>query len=255
MGDDISVLDGNLLNERERAILGGFIEESGYVSDATEFIQCEVPIGLQRLYEAVGRVEDETRGMQPNRSLDEATAQREHSDAPRGLISSRDLSPQEGGVGNIDTVIVKEGEVGLVELKREVQGLNDTHQGFGQLLLYRDMFKQDYPLIMEDSSLSLFLVSGEWDVAPELVEPTYRMQNIGAFEISGAQWVVERNKVDFPQSEVMEVNPDTLKNYDVPLAMAMGGSIEDLAKARRIMDNIDPYAELSPDDFKKFDDS
>jgi hypothetical protein len=47
----------------------------------------------------------------------------------------------------------------------------------------------------------------------------------------------------------MEVNPDTLKNYDVPLAMAMGGSIGDLAKARRIMDNIDPYAELSPDDF------
>ena len=59
----------------------------------------------------------------------------------------------------------------------------------------------------------------------------------------------ERNKADFPQSEVMEVNPDTLKNYNVPLAMAMGGSIGDLAKARRIMDNIDPYAELSPDDF------
>lgn len=253
MGSDIPVLDGDLLNEREQAVLGGFIKESGYVDDATKFIQCEVPVGLQRLYKAISRVEGEERNPQTDRSHDEATAQREYSDIPRGLMSSRDMSPQEGSAGNIDAVVVKEDKVQLVELKGEVQGLNDTHQGFGQLLLYREMFKEDYPSMMDEASLSLSLVTGEWNVAPELVGPTYRMKSIGVFEASGSRWVVETGKGELPQSEVMDVNPDMLKNYDVPLAMAMGGTIEDLAKARKVMDNIEPYADLDPGDFEQFD--
>lgn len=255
MDGEVPVLDGSLLSEKEQAVLGGFIEESGYVDDTTVLIQCEVPVGLQRLYKSISRVEGEERSLQTDRSLSEATAQREYSDIPRGLISSRDLSPQEGSSGSIDAMIVKEDEVRLVEIKKEVQGLNDTHQGFGQLLLYREMFKEDYPSMIEDASLSLLLVTGEWDVAPELVESTYRTKGIDVFETSGAHWVVETADEELPQSDVMDINPDTLKNYDVPLAIAMGGTAKDLARARRMMDNIDPYADLSPEAFQKFDET
>lgn len=255
MDREVPVLDGDLLSEQEQAVLGGLIEESEHVDNTTEFIQCEVPIGLQRLYKAISRVEGEEQNLQTDRSLSEATAQREYSDIPRGLMSSRDLSPQEGSSGSIDAVIVKEDEVTLVELKREVQGLNDTHQGFGQLLLYREMFKEDYPSMIEDAGLSLFLVTGEWNVAPELISPTYRTKGIGVFEASGAHWVIETGKEELPQSDVMDINPDTLKNYDVPLATAMGGTIGDLARARKMMDNIDPYADLSPEAFQKFDET
>lgn len=253
MTSDVPVLDGDLLNEQEQAILGGFIEESGYTDDGTDFIQCEVPVGLQRLYKAISRVEGEERSIQTDRPFEEATGQREYPDIPRGLISSRDLSPQEGSCGNIDAVVVQKDEVGLVELKREVQGLNDTHQGFGQLLLYRELFNEDYPSMVEDTSLSLYLVVGDWNVAPELVEPTYRTKGIGVFEVSGARWIVQDGEAELPQSDVMDLNPATLKNYDVPLAIAMGGTPADLAKARRVMDNIDPYADLNSEDFEKFD--
>jgi len=255
MDMEVPVLDGGLLSEKEQAVLGGFIEESGYMDDSTGFIQCEVPVGLQRLYKAISRVEGEERSLQTDRSLSEVTVQREYSDIPKGLVSSRDLSPQEGSSGSIDAVIVKENEVRLVELKREIQGLNDTHQGFGQLLLYREMFKEDYPSMIEDASLSLCLVTGEWNVAPELVNSTYRTKGIGVFEVSGAHWIIETTKEELPQSDVMDMNPDTLKNYDVPLAIAMGGTTEDLARARRVMDNIDPYADLSPEAFQKFDET
>lgn len=254
------ILNGDQLSEEEQAVLGGFMKESSFVDLSTQLIQCEVPLGLQRLSEAIERVEGEEHSIETDYSLDQILSQHERTGTLEGFVSNRELSPQEQGGASADAIVVNEDEIGIVELKTEgIDGLNDTHQGFGQLVLYQEMLGEDYPSLLQEMSLSLFLVVGEWDnrMAPELVAPTYRKRGINVFDVSSREWVIEAGQAASTAEAVLDRNPDTLRNYDVPLAIVMTGNARtsDLARAREIMDNIDPYKELDPDDFEKFDDT
>lgn len=171
-------------NQNEQRALGGFFVESEYNENEFELIQVEVPVGCQRTAHAF---DDD---IQTDMTLDEILSARNHSDTPAGFPDEKELSDRFGFrmssyTAKIDAVIVMSNEIYITEVKtrnQRITGLHEVYEGFGQVLMNRDRFIEDYPSVAKERDLIGLLLAEDSSVDIDLILDSFRERNMRFFD-------------------------------------------------------------------------
>lgn len=171
-------------NQNEQRALGGFFVESEYNETEFELIQVEVPVGCQRTAQAF---DDE---IQTDMSLDEILAVRDHSDTPAGFPDEKELSSRFGFrmssyTAKIDAIIVMSDRIYITEVKtrnQRITGLHEVYEGFGQVLMNRDRFIEDYPSVAGERDPIGLLLAEDSSVDINLVQKSFTDRNLRFFD-------------------------------------------------------------------------
>lgn len=181
---DFPVLSWDTPKENEQRVIGGFFAESPLPYDDIEFAQVEVPVGAQRVARALGK------DVETDMSMDEVLESTEYTDAPQGFPNEKDLSDRYGfaypnHMTKVDAVIVTKDTVYVTEVKtsgERITGLSDVNKGFGQVLMNRDRFLEDYPSVAEARELRGLLVAEDSDIDTELIEESFSPRDVSFFD-------------------------------------------------------------------------
>lgn len=186
MSDELNppVVGRQTPNQNEQRALGGFFVESEYDENEFELIQVEVPVGCQRTAQAF---DDE---IQTDMPLDEILAARNHSDTPAGFPDEKELSSRFGFrmssyTAKIDAIIVMLDKIYITEVKtrnQRITGLHEVYEGFGQVLINRDRFKEDYPSVAKERDLIGLLLAEDSSVDIDLVQDSFMERNLRYFD-------------------------------------------------------------------------
>ena len=181
---DIPVVGHQALNQNEQRALGGFFVESDYDKDEVELIQVEVPVGCQRVAQAFNK------NIQTNLAVSEVLSTRSYSEKPNGFYDEKELSNQFGTrmsiyTTKIDAVIITTDRIYITEIKtrnQRISGLHDVNSGFGQVIMNRDRFEEDYPSIAEERELTSLLLAEDSDLDITLIQNSLTERNIRFFD-------------------------------------------------------------------------
>jgi len=181
---DVPVVGRETPTENEQRALGGFFAETEYQSDDFELIQVEVPIGCQRVASAFDK--DTTTDI----SLSDVLASRSYSGVPRGFPDEKELSNRYGFsmtsyTAKADAVIITQNRTFVIEVKtrnQRIEGLHDVNEGFGQVLMNRDRFQEDYPSVANAQPLTALLLAEGSDVEVELVRDSFTARDVALFD-------------------------------------------------------------------------
>lgn len=130
--DNVTVLSRNEPNENEQRALGGFLAEANVDPSTYEFIQTEVPLGLQRVANAFGIEIDS------DRSKKELLGKRNRGQ-PVGFPTAKDISRDHGFgrqayTSSADIIMIRNTTIDIFEVKtrnEQIEGINDIHEAFG----------------------------------------------------------------------------------------------------------------------------
>ncbi|GGK84656.1 hypothetical protein [Haloarcula sebkhae] len=81
--------------------------------------------------------------------------------------------------------MVREDTIDIFEVKtrnERIQGVNDIHEAFGQLIMYLDRFGEDYPTLTEEYTLRGAVLAEDSELDIGLLEPSFTRRNIGYFD-------------------------------------------------------------------------
>lgn len=181
---DRLVVGSQQLNPNEQRALSGFFAESDYDECELELVQVEVPVGCQRVAQAFDD------NLQTDTTVDEVLSPRDYSDTPKGFPDEKDLSTRFGFrmssyTTKIDAIIITTGRIYITEIKtrnQRITGLHDVNEGFGQALMNRDRFQEDYPSTAEGRELTGLLLAEDTDVDTTLIRDSFRERNIRFFD-------------------------------------------------------------------------
>lgn len=181
--DDVTMLSGDQLNQNEQRAIGGFFVEASVDTSTYEFVQAEVPLGLQRVANAFDiRIDsDHSR----KKLLDES-----NSGQSMGFPTAEDISRSHGFgrqayTSSADVIMVRNNTIDLFEVKtmnERIEGINDIHEPFGQLITYLDRFGEDFPTLAEEYTLRGAVLAEDSDIKIELLEPSFVKRNLGYFD-------------------------------------------------------------------------
>lgn len=182
--DDVCSLNTAEWNENERRLFGGFITETELDPADVVVIQGEVPVGIQRVATALEEVINTDLG------LDEVLEPRTHGDCIRGFRTAKELASNWGFSKNwytadIDCLLVTNGEVYVMEMKtraQRIEGMHDVYEGYGQVMMNRDRFVEDYPSVAEEATIKSLLVTEDSDIDITLIENSLRERKVGFFD-------------------------------------------------------------------------
>lgn len=181
--DDVTILAQDKLNKNEQRTLGGFLTEADVDPSTYQFIQTEVPLGLQRVAEAFG-IEVDT-----DRSQCEILRE-SHGGQPEGFPTAKDISRNYGFgrqayTSSADIIMVRDSTIDIIEIKtrnERIEGVNDINEAFGQLMMYLDRFGEDFPTLVEEYTLRGAVLAENSDLDIELLEPSFVKRNLGYFD-------------------------------------------------------------------------
>jgi hypothetical protein len=181
--EDVSLLARDEPNDNEQRALGGFFAEADVDPSTYEFIQSEVPLGLQRVANAFGIEIDS------DRSREDILDGRSRGQ-PAGFPTAREISRTHGFgrqayTSSADMVMVRDTTIDIFEVKtrnKRIEGVNDIHEAFGQLLMYLDRFSEDFPSLTEEYTLRGAVLAEDSELDIELLEPSFTKRNLGYFD-------------------------------------------------------------------------
>lgn len=181
--ENVPMLARNKPNENEQRALAGFLAEADVDPSTYQFMQSEVPLGLQRVADAFNIDIDS------DRSRSEILSERPGG-KPVGFPTAKNIS-QNYGFGkqaytsNADIIMVRNTTIDLIEVKtrnERIEGVNDIHEAFGQLIMYLDRFDEDFPTLAEEYTLRGAVLAEDSELDIELLEPTFVKRNLGYFD-------------------------------------------------------------------------
>lgn len=181
--EDVPLLAQHEPNENEQRALGGFFAEADVDPSTYEFIQSEVPLGFQRIANAFGIEIDSDRSR-------EDILDRRGKEKPTGFRTAREMSRTHGFgrqayTSSVDIVMVRDTTIDIFEVKtrnERIEGVNDIHKPFGQLLMYLDRFSEDFPSLTEEYTLRGAVLAEDSELDIELLEPSFTKRNLGYFD-------------------------------------------------------------------------
>ncbi|WP_089649970.1 hypothetical protein [Halobacterium hubeiense] len=181
--DDVTVLARDKPNENEQQALGRFLSEANVNPSTYEFIQTEVPLGLQRVANAFS-IE-----IASDQSQDEILSEG-YGDQPAGFPTAKELSRNHGFgrqayTSSADIIMVRDTTIDIFEVKtrnERIEGVNDIHEAFGQLVMYLDRFSEDFPTLTEQYMLRGAVLAEDSKLDIELLEPSFVKRNLGYFD-------------------------------------------------------------------------
>jgi len=182
--DSFPIISWDTPNENEQRVLGGFFVESPLSYDDIEFVQVELPVGAQRVANVLGK------DIETDMPIEDALAPSEYSGKPQGFPNEKELSDRYGfaypnHMTKIDAVVVTNDTVYVTEVKttgERISGLSDINKGFGQVLMNRDRFVEDYPSVAEARELRGLLVAEESDIDVELIRESFSLRDVSFFD-------------------------------------------------------------------------
>lgn len=224
-----------------------------------KLIQLQAPIALKRTAKLLGFE------IGLDMSLDDVLRRREYVDTLKGIPYKDDLSDMYGALfaGKtriVDAIMFSNKGVVITEIKADLTKGKDYDAAIGQLIIYREAFVEDFPSIAEEVSINALLLTDRCEEL-KLAEDTLKRLQISLYDTEAAEFLVGKpfsGIGDFVQrlqhmAEIVGKPEFELRNYDVALAIAMQGTDESLAEARLILENIDPFKPLDPEDFRQFE--
>jgi hypothetical protein len=181
--EDVSLLARHAPNENEQRALGGFFAEADVKSSTYEFIQTEVSLGLQRVANAFDIEIDS------DRSREELLSKR-RGGQPVGFPTAEEISRNHGFgrqayTSSADLIMIRGTTIDIFEVKTQnerIEGVNDIHEAFGQLIMYLDRFGEDFPTLIEEYTLRGAVLAEDSELDVELFEPSFSKRNIGYFD-------------------------------------------------------------------------
>ncbi|SEO75851.1 hypothetical protein SAMN05216388_101860 [Halorientalis persicus] len=181
--DEVAMLTRNKPNKNEQRALGGFIAEADVDPSTYEFIQTEVPLGLQRVANAFS-IE-----INSDRSRDDILSER-YDGKPIGFPTAKDISQNHGFgrqayTSSADLIMVRDTTIDIFEVKtrnERIEGVNDIHEAFGQLVMYLDRFSEDFPTLVEEYTLRGAVLAEDSELDIELLEASFIKRNLGYFD-------------------------------------------------------------------------
>lgn len=187
--DEVTTIDWRRLKDAEKQVVVGFMLRGPLDRSTLEFIQCEVPLGIQRADDAI-QVEH---GNSPKRNEAFALSSTElvrDDGTPRGFWNAKDLSDKSGWMlqsltGGVDAIAVNRDEVHLLEVKtvgEKIESPSSVYKPLGQIQFYTSYFQEDYPEICRHRALKRWLITTESDVDMELIRPILTEHNVGFFD-------------------------------------------------------------------------
>lgn len=195
--DDVPVLSRNKPNENEQRALGGFFAEADVDASTYHFIQSEVPLGLQRVANAFGIEIDS------DCSRSDILTERQGGE-PTGFPTSKDISRKYGSgrqayTTSADAIMVRDSTIDLFEVKtrnERIEGINDIHEAFGQLLMYLDRFSEDHPSLVKEYTLRGAVLAEDSDIDIELIEPSFVKRDLGYFDPRQSGFIIPMAPVE-----------------------------------------------------------
>lgn len=181
---NVPVVSHDTPNENEQRVLGGFLAELPYSDDAIDLLQPEVPVGCQRVADAFDDVID------TDRSISAVLAPQAYTGLPEGFLNEKELSQQFGSrmasyTAKVDAVAVTDKIVWVVEIKTRnqcIKGMHDAYEGFGQVLMNRDRFREDYPTMEQERDVRGLLLAEGSEVNIELLEESFEQRGVSFFD-------------------------------------------------------------------------
>lgn len=259
-----SVKEGErFIKSREGKILNDFLhqQEKWLQENDVTLIQLQAPIALKRTAKLQGKEIDF------DMTLDDVLKRREYVDTLEGIPYKDDLSDKygflfAGKTRIVDATMFSNKGVVITEIKTALTKGRNYDTAIGQLTIYREAFVEDFPSISKNVSIDALLLT-EGCEELKLAEETLKRLQISLYDTEAEEFLVGEpfssigNFVQRLQhmAEIVGKTEFELRNYDVALAIAMQGTTESLAEARLILESIDPFKPLDPEDFRKFDET
>ena len=81
--------------------------------------------------------------------------------------------------------MVRDTTIDIFEVKtrnERIEGINDIHEAFGQLIMYLDRFGEDFPTLTEEYTLRGAALAEDSELDTELLEPSFVKRNLGYFD-------------------------------------------------------------------------
>lgn len=188
---DVPMLSRAELNENEQRALGGWFDVHDPNPSNYDLLQMEVPLGSQRAAQALGRTID------TDRSREDLLAGRR---LPAGFLTRKEITNRAGvGVAAATTyadvvMLTCESEIHIVEIKtanEPIEGAGDAHKAFGQLLMYRDRFVEDYPTLADTHEVHGFVLAEASDIDPTLVRNSFESRGLGLFDPTSGGFLID----------------------------------------------------------------
>ncbi|MDI6902320.1 MAG: hypothetical protein QMC77_01120 [Methanocellales archaeon] len=256
-----SVREGDrFIRSREGEILNDFLhqQEEWLQENDVKLIQLQAPIALKRTAKLLGEEID------LDLTLYDVLKRREYANTLEGVPYKDDLSDMYGAIFAsktriVDAIMFSNKGVVMTEIKTDLTKGGNYDTAIGQLTIYREAFVEDFPSIAQKGSIDVLLLT-EGCEELELAEDTLKRLQISLYDTEAEEFLISEpfsSIGDFVQrlkhmAEIVGKPEFELRNYDVALAIAMQGTDESLAEARLILESIDPFKPLDPEDFKKF---
>lgn len=257
-----SVKEGErFIKSREGKILNEFLhqQEKWLQENDVKLIQLQAPIALKRTAKLFSKEID------LDMTLDGVLKRREYVDSLNGIPYKDDLSDKYGALFAVktrtaDAIMFSNKGVVITEIKTDLTKGVNYDVAIGQLTIYREAFVEDFPSIAKKVPINALLLTKGCEEL-ELAEDTLKRLQISLYDTEAAEFLVGEpfsSIGDFVQrlqhtAEIVGKPEFELRNYDVALAIAMQGTNEALVKAHLILETIDPFKPLDPEDFRKFD--
>ena len=182
--NDVPIVGRDTPNENEQRALGGFFVEGPYSDEALDLLQVEMPVGCRRVSDAFNDTID------IDRSLSSVLAPRSYSDQPQGFPDEKELarrfgSPMTSYTAKVDAIIITTETVWVTEVKTRsqcIEGMHDAYEGFGQVLMNRDRFKEDYPTVAQEHDVKGLLLAEDSTVDTELLSESFERRDVSFFD-------------------------------------------------------------------------
>jgi len=190
---DAPVIGRDSPNENEQRALGGFFVEGPYSGEEIDLVQVEMPVGSQRVADAFDN------NIDTDRPISSILTEQPYSGQPEGFPDESELARHFGSrmtshTAKVDAVIITTDVVWVTEVKtrnQRVEGMHDAYEGFGQVLMNRDRFEEDYPTIQREREVKSLLLAEGSKVDIEFLSNSFEQRAVSFFDPTRGGFLVK----------------------------------------------------------------
>jgi hypothetical protein len=190
---DAPVIGRDSPTENEQRALGGFFVEGPYSGEEIDLVQVEMPVGCQRVADAF----DET--IDIDRPISSVLTEQSYSGQPEGFPDATELARRFGSrmasyTAKVDAVIITTDVVWVTEVKtrnQRINGMHDAYEGFGQVLMNRDRFEEDYPTIAHEREVKSLLLAEDSEIDVEFLMNSLEQRAVSFFDPTRGGFLVK----------------------------------------------------------------
>jgi len=94
----------------------------------------------------------------------------------------------------MDALFILKDCVYITEIKtkgEKIKGLGDVYKGVGQVIMYRELFKEDYPSVFKERETRGLLLTEQSEIDVKLIEKPFISQNIDFFDPTRGGFLIQ----------------------------------------------------------------